>query len=68
MAAINPTIKAPESATKGSIPSTKAKATTSGIIAKEVVIPAVISFLIPGLLILKYCFNTKIFKAPRARF
>lgn len=40
IAVINPMIKAPDKAIKGSICATKANATTSGIIAKETVIPA----------------------------
>ena len=49
-AVIKPIIKAPESATKGSICATKANATTSGIIANETVIPANTSSLAFGVI------------------
>src|SRR5690554_998213 len=44
IAATKPTIKAPVSAISGSICATKAKATTSGIIANDTVTPLRISF------------------------
>ena len=52
IAVIKPIINAPESAINGSICATKANATTSGIIAKETVIPANTSSLALGTIFL----------------
>ena len=54
IADITPTTNAPNNATIGLICATKAKATTSGIIAKETVIPAKVSSLMLSFLFLMY--------------
>ena len=67
IAVIKPIIKAPDNAINGSICATNANATTSGIIARDTVIPANTSSFAFGIIFLINSVISSIFQAAKVR-